>query len=960
WINVRDEYLAEEFRRDGLMGFDTNSCSQCHSISAVYRCKECEGYELLCKPCMVSSHKRNGLHMIEFWNGFYFQASSLKNLGLRFQLGHRFGDICSNAKQSADDDFVVIHINGIHEVSVDYCNCDDHEEPIIQVLRYGWFPATPRRPRTAATLMALRHFQIHSFESKCSGSEFYQSLTRLGDNTGIQPIRDRVRSFLTMVREYRHIKSLKRAGRGHDERGILGTRPGECAVICPACPQPGRNLSPNWNTRPDKERYVAQVKWLNRLFLAMDANFRLKRRVKSSEEADPSLNKGWAYFVDHEPYMEHIKKFSEQLQAKSTCSSHNAVNNSRLSDGFSVSGVGSVGCARHDCMRPCSVGDLQKGERYANMDYLFLLSLSQEELQELIDIVLSYDIACQWWKNLLARMRQYSKSIQMDETKIKSIHYLVPKFHLPAHISSCQTQYSFNLHKWVGRTDGEAPERGWSHINPIALSTCEMGPGSRRDTIDDHLGDYTWKKTNTMGSTFLRRIKAAIQESTDHTLLFHRFDLGLRAKPELEKRLIQWETELIAWENDKHQPNPFEERIKKPTQDAVRRALAEEDKKAQKEGKAYALHTLFTPSEFIAVGLDLEEHQRHHRIEKKSLGLHATDGQVAKVEYKNNNLHRRMLQWAEAQRHYMPSTNPLFQDEDLASEPWDVLLNLPSSLPLSLPCDPNLQDLEWRLRSAQAYTALDELRRSLRLRAYLYIDKDKYSRGQAQNTRSNTLIQNASTKVTAATAKYRAARSALASLSKYYSESSWEKEFPVLADADIRSLQVEPDSNQEKRRKKPQPSEGRRKISWIWGVLGDDDSALNNEELQDDLRIEWCKSRARAKRWQEEVLLLQEEMKRVLLFLENEAKTWKFRAGFQSEEKGMRSEGRCAYALQQAGLREELRLHFEDMWKDVDEMIRLKGKVEGKGKNKESSPPLQTIDEEEEEEEEKMDVAEDI
>ncbi|TFK60998.1 hypothetical protein BDN72DRAFT_778739, partial [Pluteus cervinus] len=914
-------------------------CSHCTDPSAVYRCKDCQGYELLCKTCIVSSHKNNGLHVIEFWNGVFFEFTSLKSLGLRFQLGHKLGDICPSPKASHDDDFVVIHTNGIHEVSVDYCGCFEGEEPVIQVLRYGWFPATPRHPRTAATLMVLRHFQIHSFESKCSGSEFYQALSRLGDNTGIRPVRDRVRSFLTMIREYRHIKSLKRAGRGHDKHGISGTRPGECAVLCPACPQPGRNLPADWKTRPEK---LINQRWLNRLFLAMDANFRLKRRVKSSEDADPSLNKGWAYFVDQEPYMEHIKQFSEQAQAKSTCSSHSAVNNSRLSEGFSVSGVGSVGCARHDCMRPCSIGDLQKGERYANMDYLFLLSLSQEEFQELLDVILSYDIACQWSLNLVARIRNYSKSIQIDEAKIKSITYLVPKFHLPAHIDRCQTQYSFNLHKLVGRTDGEAPERGWSHINPIALSTCEMGPGSRRDTLDDHFGDWNYKKTYKMGPTLLKRIIAAIQESTDHTLLFHRFDLGLSAKSKLEKGLIQWEKEVVAWENDRSQPNPFEERVKKPSQDAVRRALVEEDKKAQKEGKAYALHTLFTASEFIAVGLDLEEHQQKTRIGNKSLGLHATNAQVTKVETKGNSLHRRMVQWAEAQRHYMPTTDPLFQDEDMATEPWDLPLNLPSSLPPSIPCDPRLQDLEWRLRSAQAYTALDELRRSLRLRAYLYIDKDKYSRGQAQNTRSNTLIQNASTKVTAATAKYRAARSALASLSNYYSESSWAKEFPVLADADVRSLQVEPDSNQEKRKKKAQPSEGNRKISWIWGVLGDDDSALESEELQDDLRIEWCKSRARAKRWQEEVLLLQEEMKRVLLFLENEAKTWRSRAECQKEK-----DGRYAYAAQQAGLRDDLRAHFQEMWKDVDEMVQLKGKVEGK--DKVLGLPLQTIGEEDEE-----------
>ncbi|KAG2035191.1 hypothetical protein BDR03DRAFT_803099, partial [Suillus americanus] len=57
--------------------------------------------------------------------------------------------------------------------------------------------------------------------------------------------------------------------------------------------------------------------------------------------------------------------------------------------------------------------------------------------------------------------------------------FLIPKFHLPAHITSCQIKFSFNFIKGVGRTDGEAPERGWADINPITTSTHEMGPRSR-------------------------------------------------------------------------------------------------------------------------------------------------------------------------------------------------------------------------------------------------------------------------------------------------------------------------------------------------------------------------------------------------------------------------------------------------------------------------------------------------
>ena len=59
-----------------------------------------------------------------------------------------------------------------------------------------------------------------------------------------------------------------------------------------------------------------------------------------------------------------------------------------------------------------------------------------------------------------------------------NIRFLVPMFHLPAHIEKCHQDYSFNYAPGVGRTDGEAPEHGWSNLNDLAYSTREMGPGS--------------------------------------------------------------------------------------------------------------------------------------------------------------------------------------------------------------------------------------------------------------------------------------------------------------------------------------------------------------------------------------------------------------------------------------------------------------------------------------------------
>lgn len=76
--------------------------------------------------------------------------------------------------------------------------------------------------------------------------------------------------------------------------------------------------------------------------------------------------------------------------------------------------------------------------------------------------------------------------------------YVIPKWHINAHHTACQTGYSFYYMPWVGQTDGEAPEHGWAAINGIASSTKGMGPGSRHDTLDDYFGDYNWRKVITI------------------------------------------------------------------------------------------------------------------------------------------------------------------------------------------------------------------------------------------------------------------------------------------------------------------------------------------------------------------------------------------------------------------------------------------------------------------------------
>jgi hypothetical protein len=53
--------------------------------------------------------------------------------------------------------------------------------------------------------------------------------------------------------------------------------------------------------------------WLYMLIVAMDANFRLKSRLRgSSKNQEPMLGLGWAYFVNNGSYSEFIKDYVDQ------------------------------------------------------------------------------------------------------------------------------------------------------------------------------------------------------------------------------------------------------------------------------------------------------------------------------------------------------------------------------------------------------------------------------------------------------------------------------------------------------------------------------------------------------------------------------------------------------------------------------------------------------------------------
>jgi Kyakuja-Dileera-Zisupton transposase len=130
------------------------------------------------------------------------------------------------------------------------------------------------------------------------------------------------------------------------------------------------------------------------------------------------------------------------------------------------------------------------------MDFIVFFSLISSILHY---FVFSYDIVCQWFRNLSKRHSQFPNNIRLSPQQLNKSVFVIPKFHIYAHRAKCQSVYSLNFLPFMGWTNGEDPERWWAHINPVSMSTKEMGPGGRSDTIDDHVCAWNWRKITGFG-----------------------------------------------------------------------------------------------------------------------------------------------------------------------------------------------------------------------------------------------------------------------------------------------------------------------------------------------------------------------------------------------------------------------------------------------------------------------------
>ena len=89
---------------------------------------------------------------------------------------------------------------------------------------------------------------------------------------------------------------------------------------------------------------------------------------------------------------------------------------------------------------------------------------------------------------------------------------------------------------------------------------------------------------------------------------------------------------------------------------------------------------------------------------------------------------------------------------------------------------------------------------------------------------------------------------------------AWSNHLRELKDADISGPGKDPNDRS--------TSNSRYEPSWTWLVPHITDGSNVEEEFKDSMQVEWAKVRAQMIRWQEELLLVQEEMQRFIAYHE--------------------------------------------------------------------------------------------
>ncbi|KAH9912048.1 uncharacterized protein BXZ73DRAFT_56636 [Epithele typhae] len=829
-----------------------------------YKCETCLGHPNYCQSCMWLTHRFVLTHSIAKWskNDKTWIPSTLKAATKQTPvLGHCDGRPCGWFTEIPTR-ITLVHEHGTVKMDVRYCWCGTHKnhkevyKQGIAVL-FGVWPGTwtDASPRTLYTINALRYLDAHLTTAQTSMHDEWEVLKRLTDSATPQKQKSRVRELLESMRHYAFADSCLHHGvkpPAFNEKGeateVLERN--ALATLCPLCPHPGKNMRPGWVTRN------VIYKYLDEWFITLDGNFRQHTRMKAMDSKDFSLYRSAAYFVCNVGLNLHLQRVGKNDIEASDCHSFKATGYSGYTG--QVSGL-IAGVCRHGLFAGGSVLNLEKGERFAMVDYA-LMSAGKPFLG-LKGWNVWYDVGCQFVKKLpgrLAAMMKYAGQMLSigAVTVLPSIVVNIGDFHLRAHQQDCQTLYNGNLRSGTGRSYGENCEPGWGHLNPSSARAKEMGPGLRMDTLTRIIEIFNIAKINRMAKELVRLHKMAAARYKEDKSYLKKLEKSVRKKK--PKLLKEWMAEEMQWLSEIVNPMLDKKTINNPFVMKVAEDLI----------TSLSVFDYTKPSQFKARKRDYESFLIEAENAQRTYDLHITPIFKAACERLRSNA-------PQADTCY-----PMAEEESVAPAPVDtssiksgsvkrwikeieaVSVPLPSSYHSSIRSDPTMKAavaVERRMREGQARDTLDEYRVLVASQVSW-----KLIATQKPATRKRTQDVHQKVPLTQRVLK-----------EKEYFE-RYQKLLVRLGmsedDQLQRSIDITPEDGEDWAIHQDQRKAGatHKTPSWIWGDVQWIFSIKNDVQRDYVLakfKIHWFRCRASAARWHEEVYLRREEMYRMLAML---------------------------------------------------------------------------------------------
>jgi hypothetical protein len=215
----------------------------------------------------------------------------------------------------------VVHTNGLHHLAMVSCRCRGAECLPRDLIACRLVPASFQNIRTLFSAQLLDFFRVCNLELKASAYSFYHLLRRLTMPMAPAEVANLYNEFRRMTRLWRWMKKLKWAGYGHNGKSTADIQAGELAIFCPACPQPGKNLPPDW--KDDVNKYVLThaicpahgsicCRFAMRLDLAGDGNFSADHVSQNPPSNDYYLLDGGGIFPNRQEYLDFLKTAMER------------------------------------------------------------------------------------------------------------------------------------------------------------------------------------------------------------------------------------------------------------------------------------------------------------------------------------------------------------------------------------------------------------------------------------------------------------------------------------------------------------------------------------------------------------------------------------------------------------------------------------------------------------------------